>query len=118
MDIEVKIIKDIPVKQIEKFEDRVVYYTAFNTRNYVKTRYGYPYRTGNLRKSEIAAPIIGTNKEYGLLPGTKYAKKVYNWGNVNWTNKSTIPHWYHTAFRTKGYAFLTDSVIKALKELK
>ena len=32
MDIEVKVIKGIPTKQIDKFEDRVVYNTAVLTK--------------------------------------------------------------------------------------
>ena len=117
MNIEVKIVKELPTKQIERFEDKTVYNTAVFTREYVKTRNGFPYLTGNLRRSEVASPVIGSNKEYSLLSGTKYGKAVYNMKDVNWTNKSTIPQWYHNTFRQKGAVLLTNSVIKALKEI-
>lgn len=117
MNIEVKVIKGIPKDQINKFEDRVVYNTAVATREYVKGRHGFPYKTGELQKSEIASPITGSNKSYGLSSGTKYGTVVYNYTNVNWTNSSTMPHWYYTAFRQKGALLLTNAVIKAKKEI-
>lgn len=118
MDCEVKIIKGIPKEQIERFEDRVVYYTAIATREYTKGRRGYPYRTGKLEREEVAAPVqkLGNN-QYGLLAGTNYAHYVYNMTNVNWTNKSTLPQWYHTAYKYKGASLVTNATIKALKEI-
>lgn len=117
MNVEVKIIKGIPTEQINKFEDRVVYNTAVATREYVKGRHGYPYRTGELQKSEIASPIEGSNKTYSLSSGVDYAKTVYNYTNVHWTNPSTIPQWYYNAFRQKGALLLTNAVLKAKKEI-
>lgn len=117
MNIEVKVIKGIPTQQIDKFEDRVVYNTVVATREYVKSRNAYPYRTGELRRSEIASAIVGSNKEYGLQAGVDYGSTVYNYTNVNWTNKSTLPQWYYTAFRQKGALMLTNAVLKAKKEI-
>lgn len=117
MNIEIKIIKGIPTQQINKFEDRVVYNTASATREYVKGRNGYPYRTGELRRQEVASPILGSNKEYSLSGGVDYAKTVYNYTNVHWTNPSTIPQWYYNAFRQKGALLLTNAVIKAKGEI-
>lgn len=117
MNVEVEIIKGIPKEQIEKFEDRVVYNTAVLTREYVKGSDGYPYRTGNLRAAEVASPILGTNKNYELLAGVKYAKRVYNMTNVNWTNPSTIPQWYYNTFRQRGNAIVGNAVTSAIKEI-
>lgn len=118
MNCEVKIIKGIPKEQIITFEDKVVYYTAIATREYTKGRRGYPYRTGKLEREEVAAPVqkLGTN-EYGLLAGTNYAIYVYNMNNVQWTNKSTMPHWYYTAYKEKGASLVLNATIKALKEI-
>lgn len=118
MDIEVEIIKGIPAKQIQQFEDKVVYYSAMLTREYVKSRHGYPYLTGDLERNEIAAPITGGNKEYNLLTGVKYATQVYNFTNVHWTNPSTLPQWYYTAFRMRGNTLITNAVYRTLKEIK
>lgn len=115
---EVKIIKDIPKKQIDQFEDRVVYFSAVGTREYTKGRRAYPYLTGKLERAEVASPVTGKDKEYNLLAGTNYAKYVYRMKNPEWTNKSTLPQWYHTVFRTKSKSIVTEAVVHSLKEIK
>ena len=117
MNIEVKIIKGIPTQQINKFEDRVVYNTAVATKEFTKGQNAYPYRTGELRRAEVASAITGSNKEYGLGAGVNYAKYVWNMTNVKWTNSSTIPQWYYNVFRQKGNLLLTNAVVKAKKEI-
>lgn len=117
MIIEVKIIKGIPTKQIERFEDRVVYNTAVSTREYVKSRNAYPYLSGRLARSEITSPIIGSHKVYGLTTGVDYARYVWKMKDVNWTNPSTKPQWYYTTFREKGASILTNAVVRANKEI-
>lgn len=116
--VEVEIIKGIPEKQINQFEDRVVYFTAIGTREYTKGRRAYPYLTGDLERAEVASPVTGSNKEYNLLAGTNYAKYVYRMKNPHWTNKSTLPQWYHTAFRTRGKSIVMEAVSHSLKEIK
>lgn len=118
MEAEIIIKKKLPVETIEKFEDRVVYHTAAATREYVKSRNGFPYLSGKLRSTEIAAPIIGTNKQYALTGGVDYAKYVWNYSNVKWTNKSTMPQWYATAFKDKGAVLITNAVMKSMKEVQ
>ena len=117
MEIEVKIIKGIPKEQIDEFEDKVVYNTAVATREFTKSRMNYPYLTGKLMRSEVAAPIVGSNKSYGLTTGVDYAIDVWGMTNVNWTNPNTQPQWYYRNFQQKGYGFLTEAVIKAKKGL-
>jgi hypothetical protein len=117
MKVEVKILKGIPVEQIDKFEDRVVYNTALATREYVKSRNAYPYLSGRLARAEIASPIAGYDKAYGLRSGVDYAKYVWPMKDVNWTNPSTKPQWYYSAFKEKGYGFLINAVIRSKKEI-
>lgn len=117
MNVEIKVIKGIPEEQIKTFEDKVVYNTAVLTRESVKSMNGYPYRTGELRRQEVASPIIGTNKDYSLLAGTSYAPAVYKMTNVTWTNSSTIPQWYYNTFRQKGTTIVNNAVVAAIKEL-
>jgi hypothetical protein len=119
MSIEAKIIKDIPKEQIKNFEDKVIYNTAMLTREYVKGIGAYPYLTGRLERTEAASPIVKLGEaEYGLTSGVDYAKRVWNYKNVNWTNPGTMPQWYYTAYRQKGKILLNNAVEKALKELK
>lgn len=117
MNIEIEIVKGIPVEQINKFEDRVVYNTAVVTREFTKSRNNYPYLSGTLAREEMAAPVVGSNKEYGLTAGTDYAVAVWQMKNVNWTNKNTQPQWYYTNFIEKGGVLLADAVIRAKKEV-
>lgn len=123
MYIDVEIIKNIPEKQIKHFEDRVVYFTAISTREYTKGMRAYPYLSGDLSREEIASPVLGSNGEYGLLAGTSkkvlsYAKYVYNFKKANWTNKSTLPQWYHSVYRAKEKSIMNEAINKALKEIK
>lgn len=117
MNVEVKIIKELPLKEISKFEDKVVYNTAVITREFTKSANAYPYRTGKLRSSEVASPITGSNKEYGLGAGVGYATRVWNYSNVNWTNPSTQPKWYLTTFKNQTIGIVHNAVNRALKEI-
>lgn len=118
MNVEVKIVKGIPVQQIEQFEDRVVYNTAVLTRKETKTLNAFPQLTGTLMREELSQQINGSNKEYGLASGTSYAKAVYDYNKVNWTNKSTLPHWYKSVFEKSGNMILFNSIARSLKGLK
>ena len=117
MNVEVILAKPIPVEQISNFEDKTVYNTAVLTREYTKSSNAYPYLTGKLQKSEVAAPIIGSNKKYGLLAGVDYATTVWGYRNVAWTNPSTKPQWYYSEFREKGSIIVSNAVQRALKEV-
>lgn len=117
MDIEIEIIKGIPVEQIQKFEDKTVYNCAVFTREITKNYNAYPYLSGTLRREEESSPIIGSNKEYGLTAGTEYAKAVWNMKNVNWTNPNTEPQWYYSIFNKNGGMITAQAVIVAQKEV-
>ena len=118
MNINVIIKKDIPEKDIAKFEDRVVYYTAVLTREYTKSLNAYPYLSGELSRQEIASPITGKDAEYNLLAGTDYAKHVWKMNNANWTNKSTKPQWYKSVYRQKEKTIIDNAQKRAIKEIK
>ena len=78
MKIDIEIIKGLPVEQINMFEDRTIYNVAVETREMTKGFRAFPYLSGELERTEIAEPITGSNKEYGLSAGVDYAKYVYN----------------------------------------
>lgn len=118
MNIEIEIIKGIPEQQIEQFTDRVIYNTAVLTREETKSLNAFPQLSGTLMREELAQQIIGSNKEYGLAGGTSYAKAVYDYEHVNWTNKSTLPHWYKSVFDKSGDMIINNSITRSLKGLK
>lgn len=118
MNYEIEIIKDIPVDQIRKFEDKVVYNVATLTREFTKSAQAFPYLTGRLQQSEVALPIIPLgNKEYGLGTGVDYAMSVWNKKNANWTNPSTRPQWYATTFKISSQVIVNNAIQNSLKEV-
>lgn len=117
MEINFKITKDIPVKEITNFEKKVVYNTAVYTREYTKGASAYPYLSGRLQRTEIAAPIVGSGMTYGLTAGVDYAVSVWNYKNVNWTNSSTQPQWYASIFSKHYASIVNQAVNSSLKEI-
>lgn len=118
MEVEVKVLKDIPKEQIKRFQDKVVYNVAVFTREFTKNIRAYPYLSGELQRQEVALPIEGSNMEYSLGTGVDYAIKVYTYGNeTKWTNPDTLPHWYHKAFEKGCYTIVRRAVETSLKEV-
>lgn len=118
IEISVKIEKDIPVKEIETFQDKVVYYTAFQTRGYTISANAFPYLSGELQRQEMASKITGDDGQYNLLAGVDYAKQVWKMTNVNWTNTSTVPQWYANIYRRHQKSIVDGAMSKAIKEIK
>lgn len=117
MNAKINWIKDIPTKQINNYEDKIVYNVAVLTREFTKSSNAFPYLTGELMKNEIAVPITGSNKEYGLSAGVDYAIRVYNYKKANWTNPGTQPSWYYTVFKKNCYTIVGEAKARALKEI-
>lgn len=99
--IETIIIKDIPVKEIENYMDKVVYGIARATLDFTNTGRHFPYRTGALNRASMSEGVVkeGYGSYHIGAQGIDYAPKVWNYRNVNWTNKSTYPQWYITEFQ-------------------
>lgn len=118
MDYELEWIKEIPIEQIRKFEDKIIYNCAVYTREFTKSQDAYPYLSGELQKSEVALPIQTINEnEYGLGAGIDYAVKVWKYKNANWTNPSTQPQWYYTIYRNNNATIMQQAFSSALKEV-
>lgn len=118
MEVEITITKDIPKKQIDLFEDKVVYNVAVMTRETTKENKFYPHLTGELERQEIALPIEGKNKTYSLSGGVDYAKYVWKMNNVKWTNPQTQPQWYYNAYVKTKEIITSAATSQALKEIK
>lgn len=118
MKIDIEIIKGLPVEQINEFADRTIYNVAVETREMTKGLRAFPYLSGELERMEIAEPITGSDKEYGLSAGVDYAKRVYNYNEANWTNPNTERHWYHTVYEKHSASIVNNAKERALKEIK
>lgn len=117
MNVKIEWEKPIPEKQIERFEDRVVYNCALYTREQTKNDDAFPYLSGKLYENEIKAPILGSSLSYGLSGGVGYAKYVWRMKDVKWTNKSTKPQWYYTEFKNNSEKIVHQAVNTSLKEI-
>lgn len=117
MNAEVIIVKPLPVKEIQNFEKKVVYNAAVYTREFTKGSNAYPYLSGRLARSEIAAPILGSGTEYSLGAGVDYAVYVWDFKDAKWTNSATQPQWYYSIFKKEGNTIISEAVNKALKEV-
>lgn len=114
----VEILKDIPVKEIEFFQDRVVYFSAVETREFTKMLGAYPHLSGTLEQEEVASQITGGNAEYNLLAGTNYAKYVWKMNDVKWTNPDTKPQWYYNIYKKYQKTISKIAENKAIREIK
>lgn len=94
--ISFKVVKPLPVKEISNWEDKVVYGIARATLDFTNTRHHFPYLSGELNRASMSEGVVQETKgTYHLgARGVEYAPKVWNYNNVNWTNKQTIPQWY------------------------
>lgn len=117
MEIEIEIVKELPVKQIDNFMDKTVYNCVALTREFTKNQEAYPYLSGELSRQEISLPIEGSNKEYSLGAGVSYATKVYSYTNAKWTNPKTQPQWYFSVFDKSKDTIVNQAINRAIKEV-
>lgn len=122
MNIEVKILKDIPVEKLEKFADLTVYAVARNTLDYTLSENRFPYKSGNLQRSSMAQAVRKEkNATYCLdVPvGAEYAEYVWQFPqNVSWTNPDTYAQWYITTYKNRAEILTHNAVNSALRSVK
>ena len=117
MNVEIKMLKKIPEREIERFTDKTIYNVAVLTREETKSRRAFPHRTGRLEQTEVSERITGSNKEYELNAGVGYAVYMYNLDKANWTNPRTEPHWYYIMYERYQDRIVKEAVDRALKEV-
>ena len=114
--IEIKIVKDLPTKELHEYMDKVVYGIARATLDFTNTGHHFPYRTGELNRASMSEGVVkdGFGSYHLGAVGVEYAPKVWGYGsNTNWTNPSTYPQWYITEFN-KDKNIIVNSAIKAV----
>lgn len=117
MNVEIKFIKPIPEKQIDKFMDRAIYNVARMTLDGAQIH--TPRLTGNMARDILGRGVVGANKEYslGYTTNADYAPFVYRMNGVHWTNVMSYSQWFHTYFKYNQELLVTNSTVKALKEV-
>lgn len=118
--VEVKVIKDLPVEQLRKWQDKVVYGMARVTLDITNSSHYFPYRTGALNQGSMAMGVQGANSEYELgATGVSYAPRVWKFGaDTNWTNPSTLPQWYVSTFSRHKTEIVQLAIKNAESELR
>ena len=115
--IEFKVVKPMPVKEINNYMDKIVFAIARATLDFTNTGHRFPYLTGELNRSSMAEGVVKeTFGTYHLgARGVDYAPKVWNYPqSTNWTNPSTYAKWYETEFE-KDKTIIVNSAIKQVK---
>lgn len=121
--VQIEIVKDLPVEQIKKWEDKVVYSLARETLDFTNTKRYFPRRSGDLQNSSMSCGVVNLgNMSYGLSydEGTAYyTKYVWKMGEgTNWTNDNTLPQWYMSTFSKHKTELVQLAIKNAESELK
>ena len=118
--VEVDAIKNLPVEQLRKWQDKVVYGMARVTLDITNSAHYFPYLTGALNQGSMAMGVQGANGEYWIgATGVSYAPIVWKYGtDTNWTNPSTLPQWYTSTFSGHKTEIVQLAIKNAESELK
>lgn len=119
--VEVKIVKDLPVKELSEYEDKVVFGIARATLDLTNSGRHFPYLTGTLNEASMSEGVVKErNMNYHVgAKGADYAPKVWTYGSgTNWTNPSTYPQWYITEFNKDKNVIVQSAIKQALGGLK
>lgn len=115
--VEFKVIKPLPVKEINNYMDQIVFGIARATLDFTNTGRHFPYLTGELNRSAMAEGVVKeADNTYHLgARGVDYAPKVWNYPqSTNWTNPSTYAQWYMTEYQ-RDENVIVSSAIKQVK---
>lgn len=120
--IEVKIIKPMNVKQIQKFEDLTIENIARGTLDYTLADSRFPRRTGNLERSSMAQAV---RKEADFVycldnpVGAEYAEYVWELPQeTHWTNPNTYSKWFVAVFKEKNGLITKQAVDNSLRSVE
>lgn len=118
--ISFKVVKPMPVKELNRWEDKVIFGIARATLDYTNVRHHFPYLTGELNRASMSEGVVQEKPgTYHLgARGVEYAPKVWNYKNVNWTNKQTLPQWYKSVYEKYRNEIIQDALKGAEGELK
>lgn len=122
VDVEVQILKDLPIDKINKYVDLVIYGIARNTLDYTMAENRFPYKTGNLQRSSMAQGVRQEqNGTYCLdIPeNAQYAVFVWDMPQetTNWTNPDTYAKWYLTTFQNKKEVITQQAIDNAKRSI-
>lgn len=122
VNVEVKVIEDLPIDKINKYADLVVYGVARATLDYTNSENRFPYLTGNLKQSALAEGVRQeSDKTYYVgAEGVDYAVDVWDMPQetTNWTNPDTYAKWYVTMYKNKKEIITQLAIDNAIRSVK
>ena len=119
--VKVEIPRQLPVRELDNYVDRVVYNTARITLDFTNSKQRFPYRTGELNRGSMAEGVVGEgNKTYHLgAAGVDYAPIVWEYPqSTNWTNPNTFAKWYVTEYKNEQELITQQAISNSLRGLK
>ena len=119
--VDIKIVDNLPINELNKYIDLVVFGVARNTLDYTTAENRFPYLTGNLQRSAIAEGVKQEEQftYYLGAAGADYAEYVWEFPqNTNWTNPNTYAQWYFKVFQNKKEVITQNAVDNAIRSVK
>lgn len=119
--VEFKVIKPLPVKEINDYMDKVVFGIARATLDFTNTGRHFPYLTGELNRASMAEGVVKENdKTYHLgARGVDYAPKVWGYSqSTNWTNPNTYAQWYMNEYQRDENVIVQSAIRQAKGGIK
>lgn len=119
--VSVEIPRELPIKELDRYTDLVVYNVARITLDYTNSKQRFPYLTGELNRASMAEGVVSEgNKTYHLgASGVDYAPIVWEYPQkTNWTNPNTYTQWYLTEYQNEKEIITNLAVNNAMKLVK
>lgn len=119
--VDISIPKELPVKELDNYMDKVVYNIARITLDFTNSKQRFPYLTGELNRAAMAEGVVSEgNKTYHVgAAGVDYAPAVWKFPqDTNWTNPNTYAQWYMTEFKNEKEQIVSRAVNNALRSFK
>ena len=120
--VQVEIPKELPIRELNTYIDKVVYNTARITLDFTNSKQHFPYLTGELNRASMAEGVVSEgDKTYYLgAQGVDYAPAVWEYPQkgTNWTNPNTYAKWYVTEYKNEKELIMQQAVSNAIKMVR
>lgn len=122
IEVEVKIIEDLPIEKVNRYKDLCVFGVARNVLDFTLSDNRFPYLTGELQRSAMAEGVRqeAQNTYYLGAEGVDYAEKVWQYPQetTKWTNPDTYAQWYVKVYENKKELITQNAIDNAIRSVK
>lgn len=96
------------LKKLQEMPNKITYEIARRTLDMTVPH--IPKDTGLMRGTSTSAGVRGTDGNYWIGSYTRYADKVWNYENVNWTTPNTFGKWYERVYKQYGKSIVQNTL--------